>query len=113
MHQFATFDRLKAGLDKSGLRCDNFIEVRGQPSLEGHFGSLAMLLMFVDTFGLIIKEQPESRQVTALYDPSDFSHMSSRIVLAHKGLVAFASMTRTHDQVFHCPKDEGDFQRVG
>ncbi|KAL1608163.1 hypothetical protein SLS60_003102 [Paraconiothyrium brasiliense] len=111
MHRTATLSQLTPVLSDSRIRCNNFIEVRGQPSLEGNFVPLPMLSMFAEAFRVNITHQPDPRYGNSMHHPSDFSRMTSRIVLAHEGLVAFASMTRTQNQVSHCPKDEEDFQR--
>ncbi|KAJ4353747.1 uncharacterized protein N0V89_005477 [Didymosphaeria variabile] len=111
MHRTATLSQLNSGLNDTRIRCDNFVEVRGQPNLEGNFVPLPMLPMFAEAFRYTIGHQPEPRHGNSMHDPSDFSRMSSRIILAHQGLVAFASMSQTQDQVSHCPKDEEDFQR--
>jgi hypothetical protein len=92
MHRFATINRLHAGLSDPRIRCDNFVEVRGQPNLEGNFRPLPMLPLFAEAFGLAIFQQPETRQHAFMYDPSDFSRNSGRIVLAHEHLIAYASV---------------------
>jgi hypothetical protein len=113
MHRFATLNRLHVGLSDPRIRCDNFVEVRGEPNLEGNFVPLSMLPLFADAFGLTVIQQPEARQDAFKYDPSDFSRNSERVVLAHEHLVAYVSVSRYQDQVTHCPKDVSDFRSMG
>ncbi|KAF2446615.1 hypothetical protein P171DRAFT_357758, partial [Karstenula rhodostoma CBS 690.94] len=110
MHRFATIDGLNTGLSDPRIWCDNFVEVRGQPDLEGNFVPLSMLPLFADAFRLAVVHRPEPHETRSARNPSDFSRNTSRIVLAHEHLVAYASMSRTQNQVTHCPKDESDFQ---
>lgn len=110
MHNLATINQLFAGLSNSRIQCNNFVEVRGQPDLEGNFVPLEMLPLFAEAFGITVLHQPEPRRNRFAYNPADFSRNTGRVVLAHEHLVAYASMSRTQNQVTHCPKDESDFQ---
>ncbi|KAH9860137.1 hypothetical protein IAQ61_011921 [Plenodomus lingam] len=87
-------------------RCDTFVEVRGEPSLQGCYAPLALLSQFVQLLGLSLLGSPKISKSTPMHDPADFSQVpAGRIVLARTGLVAFASMTRGGNQcVFYAPR---------
>ncbi|KAF1972286.1 hypothetical protein BU23DRAFT_599768 [Bimuria novae-zelandiae CBS 107.79] len=106
VHRFASLSRLTSGLNNDQIRCENFVEVRGEPELEGNYVPLPMLHMFATAFDIAVCQEPSCRRSSITQDPSDFSQLSSRIVLAHRGLVGFASMTYEHDQVSHCPRED-------
>ncbi|KAL5442128.1 hypothetical protein PMIN06_009109 [Paraphaeosphaeria minitans] len=110
LHRVATINRLKATFSDPRVGCSSFVEVRGQPNLEGNYVPIEMLPVFAEAFGITVLHQPELGQNRSMYNPSDFSRNTGRIVLAHERLVAYASMSRKQSQVTHCPKDESDFQ---
>ena len=111
LHRFVTLNRLVAGVNEASIRCDNFVEVRGQPTLEGNYVPIQMLDVFCRAFDLTITQQPDGRYGSAMHDPSDFSNNSNRIVLAREGLVGYASASRVFGQVTHCPRDEEEFAK--
>lgn len=108
MHRFSTLGRLRLGINNN-IRCDNFVEVRGQLSLEGIYVTLQMLQAFSNAFDLAVIEKPENRHGSILNDPSDFSLSTNRIVLVHDWLVGYASIDRRHGQGLHGP--QGDSTR--
>ncbi|KAJ4302956.1 hypothetical protein N0V90_001847 [Kalmusia sp. IMI 367209] len=109
LHRLATRDRLDVCLSDSEVWCDNYVEVRGEAVLEGCYVPLALLSMFTEALGMTIDQMPDCRRNRSIDGPADFSRVSSRIVLAHRWLVGFASMARNANQVTHYPRDETDF----
>lgn len=109
--RLASFTHFFESVDLGKLRCDNYVEVRGEPKLQGCYISLALLSDFSSQLGLNIPQIPGKTSPFPTLDPSDFSQVAaSKIVLARVGLVAFASVTRTGDQyVFHAPKYPKEF----
>ncbi|RMZ73207.1 ankyrin repeat [Pyrenophora seminiperda CCB06] len=83
--------------------CDNFIEVRGEPKIEGHYVPLSMLIRLTSSLGLSLRV-PDHIQEFPKHDPADFSHAIHFVVLAHTGLVPWATVTREGAQFnFHAP----------
>lgn len=110
--------RLQEAADSSILRecirsntvtCNHFVGVRGEEELEGCYAPLDLLSSFSKALSLKITDEP-TVATTPTLDPADFSqnNLSGRIVLAHKSLVGYASMSRTTPQITHCPKDVTD-----
>jgi hypothetical protein len=99
LHRLATPEVLAATLKSGSLRCDHFVEVRGDPKVEGCYVPLSLLTDFVDQLGLQLPQAPDLTVMMPTFDPSDFSQVpQSRIVLARPGLLGFGSMLRTNDQ---------------
>jgi hypothetical protein len=99
LQRLATPDGLVEAVSSDLLRADNFVEVRGDPNVEGCYVPLSMLTTFVDQFGLQLPETPDLAPTVPTFDPSDFSQVpQSRIVLARPGLLGFGTMLRTNDQ---------------
>ncbi|KAH9872746.1 hypothetical protein J1614_005140 [Plenodomus biglobosus] len=87
-------------------RCDNFVEVRGEPSLQGCYAPITLLSKFAGLFGLGLPEPPKVSMTIPMHDPADFSQVpTGRIVLVRTGLVGFASMIRNGNQCnFFAPR---------
>lgn len=105
LHGLACPGRLVSCVNKATVRCDDYVEVRGEPKLQGCYASLSQLPEFATQLGLEVAQYPIQTRTFPSFDPSDFSQVSiGRIVLVRTGLVAFASVTRSGDQfVFHAP----------
>ncbi|KAH8725218.1 hypothetical protein GQ44DRAFT_681550, partial [Phaeosphaeriaceae sp. PMI808] len=81
------------------VTCENFVEVRGEPKIQGCYAPLSLLGDFISQFGLTLSKAPELKTTLPQYDPSDFSQVSpGRIVLARLGLLGYGSMTCLGDQ---------------
>lgn len=101
---------LEKCLANSDIRCDNFVEVRGESSIQGHYIALSLLPKFAKALELTVNEEPECERLHT-GNPSDFSNVSpGRVVLAHSGLVAFASVSRTGGQFSHLPTSPKDVE---
>jgi hypothetical protein len=99
LQRLATPDGLVEAVSSDLLRADNFVEVRGDPNVEGCYVPMSMLTTFVDQFGLQLPQTPGLTTTVPTFDPSDFSQVpQSRIVLARPGLLGFGTMLRTNDQ---------------
>ncbi|KAF2659035.1 hypothetical protein K491DRAFT_226202 [Lophiostoma macrostomum CBS 122681] len=94
--------------------CSNFAEVRGDPVLQGCFVSLDLLPYFLQVLRIDVVEAPAPQKMLPTYDPSDFSDTvhEGRIILARTGLVAYASVCRTANQLTHCPQHPDDIYGV-
>lgn len=99
LQRLATPERLATTITGSQIRCNNFVEVRGDPKIEGCYASLVFLEGFVAQFGLELPQAPNLNFTRPTFDPSDFSEIpQSRIVLARPGMLGYGSMLRTGDQ---------------
>jgi hypothetical protein len=99
LQRLATPDRLVATVTEGESRCDNFVEVRGDPKVQGCYASLTLLTTFADQLGLSLPEIPDLTTNMPTYDSSDFSQVpQGRIVLARLGLLGFGTMLRSGDQ---------------
>ncbi|KAH7386790.1 hypothetical protein DE146DRAFT_759207 [Phaeosphaeria sp. MPI-PUGE-AT-0046c] len=99
LHRLATPERLATTITEAQTRCNNFVEVRGDPKIEGCYASLEFLEAFVKQFGLELPQAPDVNSTRPTFDPSDFSEIpQSRIILARPGMVGYGSMLRTGDQ---------------
>ncbi|KAL6708143.1 hypothetical protein ACN47E_003327 [Coniothyrium glycines] len=102
----ASSEKLASCINDGLVRCDDYIEVRGEPKLQGCYASISQLEDFTNALGLTIGQTLDKSAMVPSFDPADFSQVSpGKIVLAHTGLLAYASVTRSGDQfVFHAPK---------
>jgi hypothetical protein len=99
LQRLATPERLVATVTENEPRCDNFVEVRGDPKLQGCYASLTLLAAFADQLGLHLSQTPNLTTNMPTLDPSDFSQVpQGRIVLARPGLIGFGTMLRSGDQ---------------
>jgi hypothetical protein len=106
LRRVAMSKQLKACLANQSLRCENFAEVRGEQELQGNYVPLPLLPSFVTELGLSVRDMPTSERSYPAVNSSDFSQVSpGRIVLSRRGLVAFASVTRTANQFSHRSTD--------
>jgi serine/threonine protein kinase len=106
LQRLASPDQFVAAINGDGLRCDNFVEVRGEPKLQGCYAQLSLLGDFANQLGLTVPELPGPTPTFPIFDPSDFSQASqARIVLARTGMLGFGSIIRHGDQCdFLIPK---------
>jgi serine/threonine protein kinase len=103
LHRLANPDQLLACINEGDVDCDNWIEVRGEPKIEGLYAPLSLLAAFGTQLGLTV-EAPNYVQDFSSYDPADFSRVLNHVVLAHTGLLPWASVTRKGAQFnFHAP----------
>lgn len=105
-HRLSSPHQFLRCVDEGSIRCDNFVEVRGEPKLQGCYAPLSLLQDFAQQLGLVVPQIPHYSSTFPTYDPADFSRVhSGRIVLARTGLVAFASIPRSGNQCdFHAPR---------
>jgi serine/threonine protein kinase len=106
LQRLASPDQFVAAINGDGLRCDNFVEVRGEPKLQGCYAQLSLLGDFANQLGLILPQLPGPTPTFPIFDPSNFSQASqARIVLARTGMLGFGSIIRHGDQCdFLIPK---------
>ncbi|KAI8940826.1 hypothetical protein NX059_002088 [Plenodomus lindquistii] len=106
LQRLAGPDRFVMCVQDLNTRCDTFVEVRGEPSLQGCYAPLGLLSDFAQRLGLTLVAAPETSASTPIHDPADFSQVpASRIVLVRRGLLAFASMLRGGNECcFHAPR---------
>ena len=111
MLRFASNDRLASCFRDNKVWCNNFVEVRGEPSIEGCYVPLRLLPEFLRILELTALEEPVTRPIWIMQeDPADFSTtVPDRIVLAHRGLVGYATMTRKYNQFSHALNDVNDY----
>jgi hypothetical protein len=111
LHQMQCMVVLERCLADQDIRCDNFVEVRGESSIQGHYVPLSLLPRFAKALELTVTKEPDAERAYMGTNPSDFSHVSpGRVVLAHSGLVAFASVSRTGGQFSHLPTSPLDIE---
>ncbi|KAF2026670.1 hypothetical protein EK21DRAFT_73708, partial [Setomelanomma holmii] len=113
LQRLATPDRLVAAINKAGVRCDNFVEVRGDPKIQGNYAPLSLLTAFANALGVVVAQVPDLAPALPTFDPSDFSQISQgRMVLARPGMLGYGSMVRTGDQCsfLAAPKDSKLFE---
>lgn len=114
LHRLATLPQLKKLLGNESIRCDNFVEVRGESNIQGCYVPLSLLSTFASAMGVAAQESLVREPQSPVQDPANFSQVSQgRIVLAHRGLVAFATALRTGNQFSHLPKDPTDIETAG
>lgn len=113
LHRLATPEHLQMAINEDYVHCDNFVEVRGDPKIEGCYAPLALLVEFASVLGLELPQHPDLT-VLPTYDPSDFSEVQAgRIVLARPGMLGFGSMTRGSNQCnFLNPKALGTYETI-
>ncbi|KAG9195977.1 hypothetical protein G6011_01098 [Alternaria panax] len=103
LHRLAAQDLLIACINGGTIGCNNFVEVRGESKIEGLYATLS-LLATVSTQLDLIAEVSNHTPDFPLYDPADFSQVLYHVVLAHTGLLPWASVTRQGGQFnFHAP----------
>jgi serine/threonine protein kinase len=103
MHRLASPETQLSCVNNGDIRCENYVEVRGEPQLEGHYVSLSLLAAFGMQLQLSVS-LPEHKQQSPAYDPAEFSRVLHHVVLAHTNLVPWASVTRKGRQFnFHVP----------
>ncbi|KAI4608200.1 hypothetical protein J4E80_009208 [Alternaria sp. BMP 0032] len=113
LHRLATPGRLVACIDEGDTDCHDWVEVRGEPKLEGHYITLSLLSDFAKQLGLIAEDYRQTQDFPT-NDPADFSRVIQRVVLAHTGLVPWASVTRKGAQFnFHAPAIAHDYESAG
>ncbi|KAF2111936.1 hypothetical protein BDV96DRAFT_649304 [Lophiotrema nucula] len=90
--------------------CENFAEVRGGAEVQGCYAPLSLLHAFAEAFDLTACNSSQGVISYPIHDPSDFYQVNNegRLILARRGLVGYASICRTGDQITHCPKDVTD-----
>jgi hypothetical protein len=111
LHRLATPERLRTAITEDLIPCDNFVEVRGDPKIQGCYAHLSLLVEFCNVLGLELPRSPDLAPMPTL-DPSDFSTVQpARIVLARPGLLGYGSMVRVGDQCnFYNPKEPEWFE---
>ncbi|KAF1839063.1 hypothetical protein BDW02DRAFT_275057 [Decorospora gaudefroyi] len=104
LHRLASPDRFLLCVNEGNIRCDNYVELRGGPKVQGLYATLSLLSAFGTQLGFTI-DVPNHERDSPVYDPADFSQVTqSHVVLARAGLVPWASVTRTGRQFnFHAP----------
>ena len=103
IHRLAGLKRLVTCITEGHIPCDHYIEVRGEPRLEGLYVPLSLLITFAMSLGLSLAV-PDHTQEFPAYDPADFSKAVHFVILAHTSLVPWASVTREGGQFnFHAP----------
>ncbi|KAE8842186.1 hypothetical protein PTNB73_00240 [Pyrenophora teres f. teres] len=113
IHRLASLPLLLTCINEGKLPCDNYIEVRGEAKLEGLYIPLSLLIKFATSLGLSL-QVPDHTQEFPAYDPADFSHAVHFVILAHTGLVPWASVTREGGQFnFHAPLMPRAFESRG
>tara|TARA_R110002003_G_scaffold95_6_gene7265 strand:+ start:3843 stop:7688 length:3846 start_codon:yes stop_codon:yes gene_type:complete len=112
LQRLATPERLSMAINEGNIRCDNFVEVRGEPKIQGNYAPLSLLADFTQELGLVLAEVPNLTQALPTFDPSDFSQISQgRIVLARPGMLGYGSMVRSGDQCNYLnPKNPKKFE---
>ncbi|KAH4955624.1 hypothetical protein HBI82_055530 [Parastagonospora nodorum] len=99
LQRLATPENLAHTITEGQVRCDNFVEVRGDAKVEGCYVSLSLLTKTVNDLGLLLLETPHSTPEMPTFDTADFSQVpQARIVLARPGMIGFGSMLREGDQ---------------
>jgi hypothetical protein len=113
LHRLANPDRFLACINEGSLACDDFVEVRGEPKIEGLYASLSLLAAFGTQLELTV-EIPDHTPEFPLHDPADFSRVLYHVVLAQTGLLPWASVTRERAQFnFHAPLDGNAYETSG
>jgi hypothetical protein len=103
LHRLAAPDLLLACINEGTIGCNNFVEVRGESEIEGLYATLSLLAAFSSSLQLTA-DIPDRAPQFPLYDPADFSQVLYHVVLAHTGLLPWASVTRQGGQYnFHAP----------
>ncbi|KAJ4367055.1 hypothetical protein N0V83_007585 [Neocucurbitaria cava] len=112
LQRLASADRFALCVHEGSIRCDNYVEVRGDPKLQGCYVPLSLLTAFALQLDLSVTRSRDQTPLFPTFDPSDFSQVQpGKIVLARTGLVAFATITRSGNQcVFHAPKSYKHFE---
>jgi hypothetical protein len=115
LHRLAPPCILKDCIENDNVSCTNFAEVRGDPNLQGCFVPLELLPPFARALQVDVVEAPETESMMPMHDPCDFSQVAhdGRMILARRGLVGFASVCRTANQLTHCPRNQGEIHGVG
>jgi hypothetical protein len=91
--------RLAETITEGLTRYEDFVEVRGDPQVEGCYAPLSLLAEFAEQLGLRLPRSPDAPSDMPTFDPADFSQVpSTRIVLARPGMLGFGTMLRTADQ---------------
>jgi hypothetical protein len=110
VHRLAALRRFTDCVTQGDLRCDHYVEVRGEPKFEGFYASLSPLAAFGMQLGSTI-EVPNHTHGFPTYDPADFSQVVNHVVLVHTGLIPWASVTRHGKQFnFNAPRYVKDFE---
>jgi len=107
LQRLANPDNFIACVESREHGCDNYVEVRGEPSLQGCYAPIALLAHFASRLGLSLPDAPPvPHALLPAHDPADFSQVpTGRIVLVRTGLVGFASVVRSGDQCdWHAPR---------
>lgn len=99
LQRLATPELLAQTITGGHIRCDNFVEVRGDAKVEGCYVSLSLLTQSVDQLGLTLLQMPNAIPEMPTFDAADFSQVpQARIVLTRPGMIGFGSMLRAGDQ---------------
>lgn len=103
---------LVSAINNDAIHCDSFVKVRGEPSIQGHYAPLALLQYMADELRLVLLAPPKVTAGLPTYDAADFSQVKpGLIVLAHTGLLGFATVIRSGEQCnFLEPKLATDFE---
>ncbi|KAH7087828.1 hypothetical protein FB567DRAFT_355204 [Paraphoma chrysanthemicola] len=112
LQRLASPERLSKTVNEGKVRCENFVEVRGEPKIEGNYAPLSLLTDFARAFGLSLLQDPHLVPVLPTFDPSDFSQtLQGQMVLARRGMLGYGYMVRSGDQCNYAnPKDSANFQ---
>ncbi|KAF2730350.1 hypothetical protein EJ04DRAFT_445349, partial [Polyplosphaeria fusca] len=111
LQHFADPDVLRNMIIEDKIKCEKFAEVRGEAGIQGCYVPISLVHTFATAFEIDLQDAPLLDGQNPALDPADFSHVSKgRIVLARKGLVGYASVTRSANQFFHYAKDPADFE---
>jgi len=100
LQRLASPQNLRACITEHRVTCNHFAEVRGSYELEGCYVPMVLLPAFVDGLGLTVHDLPSPSLEFPAFDPADFSQVlhHGRVVLARRGLVAYATIVRSGDQ---------------
>ncbi|KAH7074863.1 hypothetical protein BKA63DRAFT_323763 [Paraphoma chrysanthemicola] len=112
LQRLASPEHLSKTVNEGKVRCENFVEVRGEPKIEGNYAPLSLLTEFARELGLALLQGPHLVPVLPTFDPSDFSQtLQGQMVLARRGMLGYGYMVRSGDQCNYAnPKDPANFQ---
>jgi hypothetical protein len=110
LHRLVSPERFVNSVNDGNIRCDHYVEVRGDPKLQGLYVTMSLLAAFGVQLGLTM-EILNHTQGFPTYDPADFSQVVYHIILVHTGLVPWASVTRHGKQFnFNAPRYVDKFE---
>jgi hypothetical protein len=116
IQRLASPESFVAMVNENGIRCENFIEVRGHTQIQGCYAPLSLLDAFTYRLDFWQIDMPVLTTAFPTLSPADFSQsLQGRIVLARPGLIGYGSCTRLIDQCqanFHIAKDDRKFDTL-